>query len=371
MGTSAWLFFILNAFKVPFSAGLGLIHAQTLLFNLMMTPVIILGVLCGRWLTHRLPQRLFDGFLLLFAAAPRCAEVDLGLFVIEPSLAAPIISPRRHAAHHHARGADGMCSPIGRRSLAAGNNRRLRRSPRHRAPAPAAPRARRRIRHRSRDRARRELLDQKPPIVRLDPKEQQKRFQLPPGFTIEPVLTDPLIQDPVGVTFDGNGRMYVLEMRSYMRDADGSNSREPISRISRHEDTNGDGIYDKHTVFADKLVLPRMAFPLQDGVILVLETDNRDLVQLHRYQRRWRRGQERSRLHAIRPRHQHGMAARRHDVGARQLALYDLQPVPAATHARGRRSFAKTRKRQADSGGRRRTTTERCGEWTAAARSDR
>jgi mono/diheme cytochrome c family protein len=120
----------------------------------------------------------------------------------------------------------------------------------------------------------------KPPVTRLDPAEQQKHFLLPPGFKIEPVLTDPLIEDPVGVTFDGNGRMYVLEMRSYMRDADGSNSREPISRISRHEDTDGDGVYDKHTVFADKLVLPRIAFPLRDGEILALETDNRDLYKL-------------------------------------------------------------------------------------------
>ena len=67
----------------------------------------------------------------------------------------------------------------------------------------------------------------KPPVVRLSPDEEQKRFLLPPGYRIEPVLTDPLIEDPVGVTFDGNGRMYVLEMRSYMQDADGSNSRAP------------------------------------------------------------------------------------------------------------------------------------------------
>src|SRR5918993_2621570 len=90
----------------------------------------------------------------------------------------------------------------------------------------------------------------KPPVVRLSPEEQQKRFLLPPGYRIEAVLADPLIQDPVGVTFDGNGRMYVLEMRSYMQDAEGSNSREPISRISRHEDTDGDGTYERHTVFA-------------------------------------------------------------------------------------------------------------------------
>ena len=120
----------------------------------------------------------------------------------------------------------------------------------------------------------------RPPVTRLTPEDQQKQFLLPPGYKIEPVLTDPLIEDPVGVTFDGNGRMYVLEMRSYMRDAEGSNSREPISRISRHEDTDGDGTFDKHTVFADKLVMPRMAYPLADGVILTLETDNRDMYKL-------------------------------------------------------------------------------------------
>ncbi len=73
--------------------------------------------------------------------------------------------------------------------------------------------------------------------------------------------------------------MYVLEMRSYMRDADGSESRAPVSRISRHEDTDGDGIYDKHTIFIDHMVMPRIAFPLGDGVLLVLETDNRDVYK--------------------------------------------------------------------------------------------
>jgi hypothetical protein len=119
----------------------------------------------------------------------------------------------------------------------------------------------------------------KPPVRRLAPEAQQKTFLLPDGFRIEPLLHDPLVQSPVGVTFDGNGRMYVLEMRSYMQDADGSNSRAPISRISRHEDTNGDGTYDRSTVFVDKMVMPRMAFPLGDGVILTLETDDRDMYK--------------------------------------------------------------------------------------------
>jgi mono/diheme cytochrome c family protein len=119
----------------------------------------------------------------------------------------------------------------------------------------------------------------RPAVVRQTPEAQQEMFLLPPGYKIEPVLADPDVEDPVAVTFDGNGRMYVLEMRSYMRDVDGTGALDPTSRISRWEDTDGDGKYDKHTVFVDNLVMPRIAFPLQDGVILVLETDNRDLYK--------------------------------------------------------------------------------------------
>ena len=68
VGTSAWFFLILNAFKVPFSAALGLIHAQTLLFNLALAPAILGGLLGGRWLVRRVPQRVFDVLLLAFAA---------------------------------------------------------------------------------------------------------------------------------------------------------------------------------------------------------------------------------------------------------------------------------------------------------------
>lgn len=68
VGTSAWFFLIINAFKVPFSVALGLIHGQTLLFNLALTPAILAGLLGGRWLIRRVPQQVFDGLLLTFAA---------------------------------------------------------------------------------------------------------------------------------------------------------------------------------------------------------------------------------------------------------------------------------------------------------------
>jgi hypothetical protein len=54
-------------------------------------------------------------------------------------------------------------------------------------------------------------------------------------------------------------------MRSYMLDADGSREFEPVSRISVHESTKGDGTFDHHSVFIDKLVLPRFILPLHKG----------------------------------------------------------------------------------------------------------
>lgn len=68
VGTSAWFFLIINAFKVPFSIGLGLIHGKTLLLNALLIPAILVGLLAGRWLTHHIPQRIFDLLLLAFAA---------------------------------------------------------------------------------------------------------------------------------------------------------------------------------------------------------------------------------------------------------------------------------------------------------------
>jgi uncharacterized membrane protein YfcA len=68
VGTTAWFFFIINLFKVPFSYGLGLIHGQTLLLNLALVPAIVAGVFGGRSVVARLPQQLFDRLLLAFAA---------------------------------------------------------------------------------------------------------------------------------------------------------------------------------------------------------------------------------------------------------------------------------------------------------------
>src|SRR5262245_53357723 len=54
VGTLAWFFFIINVFKVPFSAGLGLIRANTLALNVVLLPAVMVGVLSGRWIVHQI-----------------------------------------------------------------------------------------------------------------------------------------------------------------------------------------------------------------------------------------------------------------------------------------------------------------------------
>jgi uncharacterized protein len=68
VGTSAWFFFVLNCFKVPFSIALGLIHPGTLVLNAALIPAIGAGLWAGRWCVTRIPQRTFDALLLGFAA---------------------------------------------------------------------------------------------------------------------------------------------------------------------------------------------------------------------------------------------------------------------------------------------------------------
>ncbi|HTU67785.1 MAG TPA: discoidin domain-containing protein [Steroidobacteraceae bacterium] len=115
-----------------------------------------------------------------------------------------------------------------------------------------------------------------PRIKALTPAASIAAMELPSGYHLEPVLAEPDIAEPVMVAFDGNGRMYVAEMRTYMQDADAKGEQTPFSRVSRHEDTDGDGVYDKHTVFADKLLLPRILLPLDDRIIIG-ETNSDDL----------------------------------------------------------------------------------------------
>ena len=109
----------------------------------------------------------------------------------------------------------------------------------------------------------------------LTPQEAEKNFQVPDDLEIQLVLSEPDIAQPLFMTWDERGRMWVMEYRQYpdiagvkmvSRDVflrsvydkvpepppHGAKGRD---RISIHEDTNGDGVYDKHKIFVDGLNL--------------------------------------------------------------------------------------------------------------------
>jgi uncharacterized membrane protein YfcA len=69
VGTAAWFFFIVNWLKVPFSARLDLMTAESIKINLMMLPAIALGALVGVFFLKRIPQKAFDAVVQLLAAA--------------------------------------------------------------------------------------------------------------------------------------------------------------------------------------------------------------------------------------------------------------------------------------------------------------
>ncbi len=94
-----------------------------------------------------------------------------------------------------------------------------------------------------------------------------RAFRVPDGFTVEKVAGPPLVDRPIVADFDEKGRLYV---------SDSSGSNDPVQkqlaekthRVVRLEDTDGDGVFDKQTIFADKMMFPEGAM-WRDGSLFV------------------------------------------------------------------------------------------------------
>jgi putative heme-binding domain-containing protein len=92
----------------------------------------------------------------------------------------------------------------------------------------------------------------KPPGPPLSPQEALRRMTLPEGFAVELVASEPDIVNPVAMTFDDRGRIWITESVEYPRQEAGVGR----DRIKILEDTDGDGKADKFTVFAEGLNIP-------------------------------------------------------------------------------------------------------------------
>lgn len=103
----------------------------------------------------------------------------------------------------------------------------------------------------------------------LSPDEALASFRVADGLRVELVAAEPLVVAPVCAVFDERGDLWVCEMRTYMRDADGSREDEPANAVVVLRDRDGDGRMDERRVFLDGLVLPRAVAPTRGGALVL------------------------------------------------------------------------------------------------------
>ena len=98
------------------------------------------------------------------------------------------------------------------------------------------------------------------------PADALKTFQLPQGFRIELVASEPEIIDPVAMAFDERGRLYVVEMTDYPMG-------KRRGRVKLLLDRNGDGRFERSTVFAEGLNFPNGVLAWRDGILVTAAPD--------------------------------------------------------------------------------------------------
>lgn len=133
----------------------------------------------------------------------------------------------------------------------------------------------------------------------LSPTEAIKSFQLPPGFRIELVASEPLINEPTGICWDEKGRLYVSELHGYnlegqleIEDMNKAGAIDTVvqrvqaadkfkkaaesgteGKVKRLSDTNDDGLMDKVELFADHLPPAYGLCAARGGLIVAGQTE--------------------------------------------------------------------------------------------------
>jgi putative membrane-bound dehydrogenase-like protein len=116
-----------------------------------------------------------------------------------------------------------------------------------------------------------------PPV---EPKDAAKTFRVLDGFEMQLIAAEPLVTDPVAITYDADGRAYVCEMNDYPytdKAAHKPSQENPtdahIGKVRLLTDTDGDGTFDKATVFADGLSWPTGAACWKGGIFVTATPD--------------------------------------------------------------------------------------------------
>jgi putative membrane-bound dehydrogenase-like protein len=105
----------------------------------------------------------------------------------------------------------------------------------------------------------------------LAPEESLRAMRVRPGFKVELVASEPLVQSPVAFEWAADGRLWVVEMGDYPLGIDGKGKGG--GRVRVLEDRDGDGHYDNATTFLDGLSFPNGIYPWRDGVVISAAPD--------------------------------------------------------------------------------------------------
>ena len=103
-----------------------------------------------------------------------------------------------------------------------------------------------------------------------DPVKQAAAFNLPEGMEINLFASDPMIAKPVQMNWDTKGRLWLVSSGMYPHIVPGAAEND---RVLILEDTNGDGVADKRTVFADDLHIPTAVMPADGGAYVANSTE--------------------------------------------------------------------------------------------------
>jgi putative membrane-bound dehydrogenase-like protein len=119
-----------------------------------------------------------------------------------------------------------------------------------------------------------------PRVAPLEPAEALKSFETRPGFEMQLLAAEPLVTDPVAMVYDENGLAYVAEMSDYPYTDKTTDTPfvertmdRPIGRVRVLEDSDGDGDFDRGTLFAENLSWPTGLALWKGGVFVAATPD--------------------------------------------------------------------------------------------------
>lgn len=105
----------------------------------------------------------------------------------------------------------------------------------------------------------------------LTPAESLKSIHVREGYRVELVAAEPLVQDPVAIAWGADGKLWVAEMADYPLGIDGKG--KPGGRIRFLIDSNGDGKYDRTSLFMENVRFPTGVLPWRKGILVTAAPD--------------------------------------------------------------------------------------------------